>query len=301
MSQPMSHSKTTRAGMVALVGRPNVGKSTLVNALVGEKVSIVTPKPQTTRHRIIGVLTEPDLQIALVDTPGMHSKASSVLNKVMNETAQASLAGIDLVLFVVEAGQWRNDDERALARIRRSGAPVGLVVNKVDRVPDKKALLPFIQQLGGEHEFAFVAPVSALKRDNLEPLLAEMRQRMPEGPFLFPEDEYTDRNMRFIAAETVREKLMLFLQQELPYSAAIEIESFVPAAEQTEIHACIWVARDNHKAMVIGRNGQMLKKIGRAARLDLVHRLGRRVDLRLWVKVRANWIDDESSVRQLGH
>ncbi len=301
MSKSTSHPKTTRAGMVALVGRPNVGKSTLVNALVGEKVSIVTPKPQTTRHRIIGVLTEPGMQIALVDTPGMHSKTSSALNKVMNETAQASLAGIDLVLFVVEAGQWREDDERALARIRRCGAPVGLVVNKVDRVTDKKALLPFIQQLGGEYEFAFVAPVSALKRDNLEPLLAEMRPRMPEGAFLFPEDEYTDRNLRFIAAETVREKLMLFLQQELPYSAAIEIESFVRGPEQTEIHACIWVARDNHKAIVIGRNGQMLKKIGRAARLDLVHRLDRRVDLRLWVKVRANWIDDESSVRQLGH
>lgn len=297
----MSPTEPTRAGMVALVGRPNVGKSTLVNALVGEKVSIVTPKPQTTRHRIIGVVTEPGVQMALVDTPGMHGKASSALNKVMNQTAVASLAGIDLILFLVEAGQWRDDDRRALARIKRSGAPAGLVVNKVDRVADKKELLPFMQQLGAEHDFAFAAPVSALKRDNLEPLRAEMRARMPEGPFLFPEDEYTDRNMRFIAAETVREKLMLFLQQELPYSAAIEIESFVSGVEQTEIHACIWVARDNHKAIVIGRGGQMLKKIGRAARLDLVRRLDRRVDLRLWVKVRPNWIDDESSVRELGH
>lgn len=297
----MNASRKTRSGMVALVGRPNVGKSTLVNALVGEKVSIVTPKPQTTRHRIVGVYTHDDLQIALVDTPGMHTGQRSALNRVLNETAVSSLAGIDLVLFVVEAGQWRAEDAAALAKLEKLHAPVGLVINKVDRVPDKKQLLPFIQDIAGKRDFAFVAPVSAQKQSNLEALIEECGARMPEGPFLFPEDEYTDRNLRFIAAETVREKLTLFLQQELPYSAAIEIERFDTGGEQIEIHACIWVSRDNHKAIVIGRGGQMLKRIGRAARLDLVERLGARVDLRLWVKVRENWIDSEASVRDLGH
>lgn len=291
----------TRSGMVALVGRPNVGKSTLVNALVGEKVSIVTPKPQTTRHRIIGVLTEPGLQIALVDTPGLHTSQKTALNRVMNETAVSSLSGIDVVLFVVEAGQWRADDAAALARLEKLRMPVGLVVNKTDRTRDKRKLLPFIQEVSAKREFAFVVPLSAFKRDNLEGLVAEVSARMPEGPFLFPEDEYTDRNMRFIAAETVREKLTLFLQQELPYSVAIEIERFDSSGEQIEIHACIWVSRDNHKSIVIGRGGEMLKKIGRSARLDLVSRLDHRVDLRLWVKVRENWIDSEASVRDLGH
>ncbi len=211
----MTASATSHAGMVALVGRPNVGKSTLVNALVGEKVSIVTPKPQTTRHRIVGVLSEPGLQIALVDTPGLHTSAKSALNRVLNETAMSSLSGIDVVLFLVEAGQWRAEDSAALARLEKLRMPVGLVINKVDRVPDKTELLPFIQDVSAKREFAFVAPVSAKKQKNLESIVRECGSRMPEGPFLFPEDEYTDRNLRFIAAETVREKLTLFLQQEL--------------------------------------------------------------------------------------
>ena len=297
----MSETRDTRSGMVALVGRPNVGKSTLVNALVGEKVSIVTPKPQTTRHRIIGVYTREDLQIALVDTPGLHTTAKSALNRVLNETAVASLAGIDLVLFMVEAGRWRDEDAAALARLARVEVPVGLVINKVDRVADKTELLPFIQSVSEKRQFAFVAPISAQKGRNLDAIIAECGTRMPAGPFLFPDDEYTDRNLRFIAAETVREKLTLFLQQELPYSAAVEIERFDSSDVPIEIHACIWVSRENHKAMVIGRGGQMLKKIGRAARLDLVSRLDTRVDLRLWVKVRENWIDSEASVRDLGH
>ncbi|RJS92049.1 GTPase Era [Salinisphaera sp. Q1T1-3] len=291
----------SRSGMVALVGRPNVGKSTLVNALVGEKVSIVTPKPQTTRHRIIGVLTQDAVQIALVDTPGLHTTQKSALNRVMNETAVSSLAGIDAVLFVVEAGQWHEDDELALSRLARVSCPVGLVVNKTDRVRDKAELLPFMARMGERRAFDFVVPLSARRSDNLGPLLDELTPRMPAGPYLFPEDEYTDRNMRFLAAEAVREKLMLFLQQELPYSIAIEIEAFETTNEQIVIHACIWVARDNHKSIVIGRGGAMLKKIGRAARLDLVERLGQRVDLRLWVKVRDGWTDSEAAVRDLGH
>ena len=301
MSQDTGQNTNRRSGMVALVGRPNVGKSTLVNALVGEKVSIVTPKPQTTRHRIIGVLTEGETQIALVDTPGLHTSQKTALNRVMNETAVSSLAGIDVVLFVVEAGQWRDEDAAALARLERIKAPVGLVVNKTDRFKDKTELLPFMEQVSGQRDFDFVVPVSAQRADNLQALMKELAPRMPEGAYLFPEDEYTDRNMRFLAAESVREKLTLFLQQELPYSVAIEIESFESGPEQIEIHACIWVSRDNHKSIVIGKGGAMLKKIGRAARLDLVDRLGQRVDLRLWVKVRENWIDSEAAVRELGH
>jgi len=297
----MNETTQPHSGMVALVGRPNVGKSTLVNAIVGEKVSIVTPKPQTTRHRIIGVLTRPGLQIALVDTPGLHTSRKSALNRVMNETAVASIAGIDVVLFVVEAGQWRAEDDAALARLSRLEMPVGLVINKVDRIADKAQLLPYIEEVAAKRDFAFVAPLSAKRHKNLDALIAECAARMPEGPYLFPEDEYTDRNLRFVAAETVREKLMLFLQQELPYSAAIEIERYDASGEQVEIHACVWVSRDNHKSMVIGRGGQMLRKIGRSARLELVERLGQRVDLRLWVKVRENWIDSEAHVRELGH
>lgn len=297
----MSDSDRLRSGLVALAGRPNVGKSTLVNALVGEKVSIVTPKPQTTRHRIVGVLTREGVQIALVDTPGLHSGYTTVLNRVMNETAVASLSGIDLILFVVEAGQWRADDETALSRLKKLKSPVGLVVNKTDHMSNKAELLPFIEKVAARREFAFVVPLSARRGDNLGALLHECRNRMPEGPYLFPEDEYTDRNMRFLAAEAVREKLTLYLQQELPYSIAIEIERFDTSGEQIEIHACVWVSRENHKSIVIGHKGAMLKKVGRAARLDLVSRFGQRVDLRLWVKVRSNWIDSESSVHDLGH
>lgn len=292
----------TYSGMATLVGRPNVGKSTLVNALVGEKVSIVTPKAQTTRHRIIGVLTRGNTQIALVDTPGLHGRSSDALNRVLNETALASLAGVDVVLFMVAAGQWRAADAAALARLDPIRAPVALVVNKVDQMADKTRLLPFIEKLASKRSFAFVVPVSAARGDNLEALINECAAHMPGGPFLFPEDEYTDRSLRFIAAETVREKLTLFLQQELPYSAAIEIEGFDTSADGvTHIQACIWVARDNHKAIVIGRGGQMLKKIGRAARRELIERLGGRVDLRLWVKLRENWINNEAAVRDLGH
>lgn len=297
----MTKNTAQYSGMIALVGRPNVGKSTLVNALVGEKVTIVTPKPQTTRHRIIGVLTQDQVQMALVDTPGMHTGQKNALNRVMNETAVSSLAGIDLVLFVVEAGQWRADDTTTLERLARLDTPVGLVVNKVDQLRDKTALLPYIDELSQKRHFDFVVPISAWRADNFDALLSECRAYMPQGPYLFPEDEYTDRNMRFLAAEAVREKLMLYLQQELPYSVAIEIEAFETGDEQIQIHACIWVERANHKSIVIGKGGAMLKKVGRAARLDLVDRLDQRVDLRLWVKVRENWTASEASVRDLGH
>lgn len=291
-----------RSGLATLFGRPNVGKSTLVNALVGEKVSIVTPKPQTTRHRVVGVLTRGDLQIGLVDTPGLHGgHAGRALNRVMNEAAVAGLDGVDAVALVVEAGRWNADDDRALERAHAAGAPVGLVVNKVDRVRDKDALLPFLEDCARRHEFAFIVPLSATRRDNLEPLVRELGSLMPVGGFLFPADEYTDRNPRFLAAEAVREKLMLHLRDELPYAVAVEIESFEESPRGPRIAAVIWVAREAHKRIVIGEGGTLLKRVGRGARLDLSKRLQAAVDLRLWVKVRENWYDDESTIRSFGY
>lgn len=291
----------TRAGLVAVVGRPNVGKSTLVNALVREKVSIVTPKPQTTRHRVVGVVTRDAMQIGFVDTPGLHSHAGKVLNRVLNETAVASLSGVDAVVFVVEAGQWRDEDEQVLQRLGREKTPIILLVNKVDTLTSPSAALPFIEECAARHEFAFILPCSAKTGDNLTPLLDELEKQMPAGPFLFPSDEYTDRNLRFLITETVREKLMMSLQQELPYSISVSIESFEEDETRMHIHAVIWVARANHKAMVIGRGGSVLKTVGTSARRELLHRLGKKIDLRLWVKVRDGWNDNELVVRDLGH
>lgn len=299
MNEPQN--TETRAGLVAVVGRPNVGKSTLVNAIVGEKVSIVTPKPQTTRHRIVGVYTKDALQIGFVDTPGLHEHSGHVLNRVLNETAAASLSGVDVVLFVVEAGQWRDADEKVLQRVAKGNTPVALLANKIDRLPSPSAALPFMEECAARHDFAFILPLSAKTRDNLLPLLSELQARMPTGPFLFPDDEYTDRNLRFMVTETIREKLMMALQQELPYSISVGIESFEEDEKQALIHAVIWVARANHKAMVIGRGGEVLKKIGISARRELMRRMDKRIDLRLWVKVRDGWNDNETAVRELGH
>ena len=296
-----SENTPTRAGLVAIVGRPNVGKSTLTNALVGDKVSIVTPKPQTTRHRIVGVLTRRNLQIGLVDTPGLHRDDGRALNRVLNETATASLAGVDAVLMVVEAGQWRDDDERVLQRLARQPVPVGLLVNKVDRLANPSAALPFMQECAARHDFAFIVPGCARSGDNLEPIVDELDARMPAGEFLFPADEISDRSLRFLVAEIVREKLMLALQQELPYALAVAVESYVEDAHGHSIHAVIWVARPSHKGMVIGRGGKVLKQVGSAARRELLARLDGAVDLRLWVKVREGWTDSEAAVRELGH
>lgn len=292
---------TTRSGLVAVLGRPNVGKSTLVNALVGEKVSIVTHKPQTTRHRIVGVVTSGACQIGLVDTPGLHGGQVKALNRVLNATAAASLDGVDAGLLVIEALRWSEDDERALAVLGRAGIPAGLVVNKVDRVQPKASLLPFLEQAAARHHFAFVLPVSARKGDNLKALIDELCPRMPPGAFRFPADEYTDRDLRFLAAEAVREQLTLALHQELPYALAVTVDDWDQDADQARIQATVWVAKSRHRAMVIGHGGQMLKQIGRRARLDLAQRLGLRVDLRLWVKLREDWPANEAAVRELGH
>jgi GTPase len=292
--------KEFRSGFAALVGRPNVGKSTLLNALVGEKLSIVTPRPQTTRHRILGVVTLPLAQIAFVDTPGLHVKAARALNKAMNRTATAALEDADLVVLVVEALRWTAEDELALARIVRAGRAVIAAVNKIDRVRPRERLLPYLAELGGRHPFLAVVPVSALRADNIADLRDTIAAHLPQGPALFPPGELTDRGMSFRIAETIREKLTLELNQEVPYGIAVEVERLTEEDGVLTVDAAIWVDREGQKPIVIGARGERLKRVGRAARLALNGMLGRRLHLNLWVKVRENWADNARALRELG-
>jgi GTP-binding protein Era len=295
-----STSPDFRSGFAALVGRPNVGKSTLLNALVGEKLSIVTPRPQTTRHRILGVLTLPDAQIAFVDTPGLHTNASRALNKAMNRTAAAALEDADLVVLVVEAGKWVPEDELALQRIARSGRPAIAAVNKIDRVHPRERLLPYLGELGARHAFLAIVPVSALKADNIADLRSTIAAHLPRSPALFPDGERTDRSLTFRIAEIIREKLTLELNQEVPYGIAVEVERLTEEDNQLVVDAAIWVDREGQKPIVIGARGERLKRVGRAARLALNEILGRRLHLNLWVKVRENWADNARALRELG-
>ena len=290
-----------RSGMVAVVGRPNVGKSSLVNALVGRKVSIVTRKPQTTRHRIQGVIHRGGGQIVLVDTPGLHLKQSGALNQYMNDTAAASLPGVDLVLFVVEAGKWNEEDEAVLKRLSRVQAPVGLVINKVDKFGDKTRLLPEIEAQAARREYAFILPVSALKRDNLDKLGHELLSRMPEGQPLYPADQVEGQDLRFVLSEIVREKLMERLQQELPYVLTVQVEKLEEEEGLTRVEAVIWVERENQKAIVIGEKGKALKAVGIMARKEMEARLGQKVFLKLWARSAKNWTDDPQALKRFGY
>jgi GTP-binding protein Era len=289
-----------RAGFAALVGRPNVGKSTLLNALVGEKLSIVTSRPQTTRHRILGVLNRPGIQLAFVDTPGLHLGERRALNRAMNRTAAAALADADLVVFVVEALRFGAEDEAVLQRIRDAGRESIVVINKVDKVPQKDKLLPFTAELAAKHGFLDVVPISAEKGVNLDRLIDVIAGRLPESPELFPPEQRTDRSVEFQIAETIREKLTMELVEELPYGIAVEIEKQEVVDEQLVIHAVIWVDREGQKPIVIGAKGSRLKRIGQKAREELNARLGRRLHLNLWVKVREDWADDARALAQLG-
>jgi GTP-binding protein Era len=291
-----------RAGFAALVGRPNVGKSTLLNALLERKLSIVTPKPQTTRHRILGLLNRPGYQVALVDTPGIHDGRRRMLNQYMNRSATASLDDADVIVLVIEALRWTDDDERVLERVKRAGRPTVLAVNKVDRARQKARLLPYVEELSRRHEFAAVVPLSALKGDNVARLPDVIGGLLPEGPPMFPEDQLTDKSERFQAAEIIREKLTLRLQEELPYGLTVEIEREEELEDgRLAINAIVWVERPGQKAIVIGEGGGLLKEVGRAARLDLNVLYGRRVHLELWVKVKENWADSAAALRSFGY
>jgi GTP-binding protein Era len=289
-----------RCGFAALVGRPNVGKSTLLNALVGQKLSIVTPRPQTTRHRIIGLVQLPNAQIAFVDTPGLHSQAKRALNKAMNRTAAAALEDADLVVFVVEALVWNAEDELVLNRIARSGRPVLVAVNKVDRAKPRERLLPYLAELDRRHAFLALVPVSALKDKNLDGLRDAIAAHLPVSKPLFPDGELTDRGIQFRIAEMIREKLTLELNQEVPYGVAVEVEKLAEEDGILMVDAAIWVDRDGQKPIVIGAKGARLKRVGTAARLALNGLLGRRLHINLWVKVRENWADNARALRELG-
>jgi GTP-binding protein Era len=292
---------THRCGMVAVIGRPNVGKSTLINAIMKRKVSIVTAKPQTTRHRILAVHTTADAQIVFVDTPGLHRNAGKAMNRVMNRTAANALADADLVLFVSDATRWTPEDEDVLKRLRSCSAPVIAILNKVDKVQPKEKLLETLAAIADRHEFSAIVPISAKKGDNLEQVLALIPDYLPESPPLFPPDMHTDRSVDFHAAEVIREKLTLLLHQELPYGLSVQVERYQSEERGVTINAIIWVERDSQKGIVVGKNGAVLKKVGRAARLEIAEQLRRPVHLELWVKVKANWADNEKDLLSLGY
>jgi len=290
----------TRCGYVAIVGRPNVGKSTLLNYLLGQKLSITSRKPQTTRHQVMGILTESDTQIIFVDTPGIHKEQGKALNRYMNRAASSALADVDLVLFVVDRTRWTPEDDLVMRALEGVNAPVALVVNKIDMLDDKAALLPYSEARMVDDTFDAFLPISALRNDNLETLRQYLRNHMPVGPYFFPEDQITDRSSRFLAAELIREKIVRQLGDELPYTTAVEIESFEQDGHILHIGALIYVERSGQKAILIGEKGSRLRSIGTDARKDMEQAFETKVMLKLWVKVKSGWSDDDRALRSLG-
>jgi GTP-binding protein Era len=289
-----------RSGYVAIVGRPNVGKSTLLNRLVGMKVSITSRRPQTTRHRITGIVSELDAQLVLIDTPGFQTVRGGALNKLMNRVVTDSLEGVDVVLFVVEAGKFGADDRKVLALLPQR-IPVVLVINKIDRAKDKSRLLPFIARVSTTFDFAEVVPVSAAKGTQVARLLDAVKPYLPEGPALYSEDEVTDRPERFLAAELLREKLFRLLGEELPYAATVVVEKFETEAGLRRIHAAIVVDKPNHKAIVIGKGGAKLKDIATQARVDMEKLFDGKVFLEVWVRVKSGWAESLKALKNLGY
>ncbi|MDJ0700954.1 MAG: GTPase Era [Woeseiaceae bacterium] len=290
-----------RCGFVAVVGRPNVGKSTLINRIMGSKVSIVTAKPQTTRHRILAVHTLDDAQIVFVDTPGLHREAGKAMNRLMNRAAASALADADLIVFVTEATRWTDEDADVLERIAASASPAIAVLNKVDKVHPKERLFEALAEAAGRHDFAEVMPVSAHKGTNVATLVDLIPKFLPESPPLFPPEMRTDRSDEFHAAELIREKLTVLLRQEVPYGLTVQIERYERSDQGVEINAVIWVERSSQKGIVVGKQGNILKKTGKAARLELAEQLDCPVHLELWVKVKENWADSEKDLLQLGY
>ena len=299
-----------RAGTVAVIGRPNVGKSTLVNALVGAKVSITSNRPQTTRHRLLGIATFPHGQLLLVDTPGLHREQSrhggKAMHRAMNRAARGALEGVDAAMLVIEAGRWDDGDTLAYDALREAKVPVVLVVNQVDRLKDKAKLLPFLAEVGKDHDFASVHMVSALKRQGLEPLVESVLKLLPQQSALYAEDEITDKSQRFLAGELLREQLMRQLGAELPYATTVEIERFEEEPSEKagaiyRIGAVIWVERESQKAIVIGKAGARLKEISTRARLSMETLFGCKVYLETWVRVREGWSDDEAALKAFGY
>lgn len=290
-----------RCGYVAIVGRPNVGKSTLLNHILGQKISITSRKPQTTRHQVLGIKTEEDHQIIFVDTPGLHRDAEKAINRYMNRAASSAIKDVDLVLFLIDRTAWTDEDQMVLEHVQRAKLPAMLVVNKVDLLDDKTVLLPHLKILEEKGDFAAIMPLSALRQHNVEELEREILQYLPESDHFFPEDQITNRSQRFLAAEIVREKIMRQLGDELPYSIAVEIEEFVQEADVLHISAVIFVERKGQKKILIGEKGTRLRSVGTDARVDMERLFDSKVMLRLWVKVKSGWSDDERALRSLGY
>ncbi len=292
---------TRHSGYVAIVGRPNVGKSTLLNHLLGQKLSITSRKPQTTRHQVLGIKTEGATQIVYVDTPGLHKGGAKAINRYMNRAACSALRDVDVVVFVVDRTAWTEEDEMVLQQVRQAALPTLLVINKIDLLADKSLLLPHLQELEKKGDFRAILPLSALRRHNIEELEREITDLLPGSTHFFPEEQITDRSQRFLAAEIVREKIMRQLGDELPYAVTVEIEEFAQEGETLHISALIFVERKGQKKILIGEKGSRLRSIGSDARRDMELLFDGKVMLRLWVKVKSGWSDDERALRSLGY
>lgn len=290
-----------RAGFVAVIGRPNTGKSTLVNAMVGEQISIVTSKPQTTRHSILGILHEPGVQVIFVDTPGIHRGGRKLINRTMNRTAAASLAGADVALFIVDAKGWSRGDDVVFAKLKDAGIPTLLVVNKLDLMERRQDLLPVLQDYQARGTFDEIIPISARRGTNLDRLLELVKARLPDSEPLFPGDMTTDRGMEFRISEVFREKLLSTLREEVPYGLAVEVLALEQRDDMWFVDALIWVEKDSHRGIVVGRGGKRLKKISTDARIDLEAMFKRRFYVKAHVKVKENWSDNARALRQLGY
>jgi GTP-binding protein Era len=288
-------------GYIALIGRPNVGKSTLLNCFLGKKLSITSKKPQTTRHRIMGIKTFDDIQLVFLDTPGLHVGEKGALNRYMNRAALKTLTEVDVVLFLVSGTNWTEEDAWALKKIKETNLPTILVVNKIDLIKQREELLPFIEQRKEEYDYKAIVPISALKGDQLDTLQACIIDNLKDEMHYYEPDQFTDRSDRFVAAEIVREKLMRFLGQEVPYNLTVTIDAFEEAKKLIKIAAIIWVEKAGQKAIVIGKGGEMLKRISTQARLDMEEYFEKKVYVQTWVKVKSNWSDDERALNQLGY
>ena len=300
MSESTAEAKTF-CGYIAIVGRPNVGKSTLLNHLLRQKISITSRKPQTTRHRILGISSDEQYQCVFVDTPGLHANEVKKLNRVMNDTVAQVVKGVDVVLFLVDKTNFNDADQRVLELLKHTEVPVLLLVNKVDLVKDKTSLLPFIDEISQKYAFAEIVPVSALGGHNLENIESLVKQYLPEGNFLFPADQITDRSSRFLAAELIREKVTRQLGDELPYEVTVEIENFKQEGAILHIHGLILVDKPGQKKILVGKEGERLKTIGSSAREDMEKAFDTKIMLNLWVKVKSGWADDERALQSLGY
>ncbi|MDG1581697.1 GTPase Era [Pseudomonas sp. GOM6] len=291
----------TRCGYVAIVGRPNVGKSTLLNHILGQKLAITSRKPQTTRHNMLGIKTEGEVQAVYVDTPGLHKHNDKALNRYMNRSASTALKDVDVVVFVVDRTRWTDEDQMVLEKVQHVKCPILLAVNKADRLEDKSELLPHLEWLAGQLPQAEVVPISALHGQNLDTLERLVADNLPESEHFYPEDQITDRSSRFLAAELIREKIMRQLGAELPYQITVEIEEFKQEGRVLHIHGLILVERDGQKKIIIGDKGERIKRIGQEARKDMEVLFDSKIMLNLWVKVKGGWSDDERALRSLGY